>query len=91
MDSELLQSCVALINEQYLQKQGWLAVVANLENIAGYVIDCGVKERAWHKFLLCCANIQPNCVTNRNVIYMLEIIERVTWQASFIYLLILAK
>ena len=36
MGSELLQSCVTLINEQHLQRQGWLAVVANLENIARY-------------------------------------------------------
>jgi hypothetical protein len=42
MGSELLQNCVTLINEQHLQRQGWLAVVANLENIAGYVMSCEV-------------------------------------------------
>ena len=40
MGSELLQSCVTLINEQHLQRQGWLAVVANLENIARYGMTC---------------------------------------------------
>ena len=38
MGSELLQSCISLINEQHLQRQGWLAVVANLENIARYYV-----------------------------------------------------
>ena len=36
MASELLQSCASLVNEQNLQREGWLAVIANLENIARY-------------------------------------------------------
>ena len=49
MGSELLQSCVTLINEQHLQRQGWLAVVANLENIARYGMTC--MKSKWNYYL----------------------------------------
>ncbi|XP_028403740.1 RB1-inducible coiled-coil protein 1-like [Dendronephthya gigantea] len=52
MGAELLQSCVTLINEQHLQRQGWLAVVANLESIASKFETRGsILEQNYTDFL----------------------------------------
>lgn len=61
MGCELLQSCVLLVNEQHLQMQGWLAVVANLEHIARYSINKSTVTI--YKMLL---DTQPITITFRD-------------------------